>query len=409
MKGMTQFFMKIDWKKNLYIAWVGCFFTGASFSLVMPFIPIYIEQLGAAPDKIEFYSGLSISITAFSAAIFSPIWGNLADRRGRKLMMIRAAAGMTITMGSLAFVPNVFWLLVMRFFNGVLAGYIPNATAMIASQAPREKNGWALGTLATGAVAGNLIGPSLGGILAETVGIQNVFIVTGVILLINTILTIFFVKEDFQPVLKKNMLSTKEVFKLVKQPYILIGLFITTLILQIGITSISPILTLYIRQLGGDMDNILFVSGLIVSVAGVSTFISSPVLGKIGDRIGNQRVLFSGLILSFLCVLPMAFVQTPFQLGLLRFAMGFSTGALMPSINTLISKLTPTEGVSRIFSFNNMFTNFGQVVGPLVGSTVANGFGYSAVFVATSLLILSNIILTFFNFKGELSFKHPFK
>ncbi|MEG0285089.1 MAG: multidrug efflux MFS transporter [Vagococcus sp.] len=401
--------MEIDWKKNLYIAWVGCFFTGASFSLVMPFIPIYIEQLGAPADKIEFYAGLSISVTALSAAIFSPIWGSLADRRGRKLMMIRAAAGMTLTMGSLAFVPNVFWLLVMRFFNGVLAGYIPNATAMIASQAPRDKNGWALGTLATGAVAGNLIGPSIGGILAETVGIQNVFLVTGTILLINTLLTIFFVKEDFKPVPKKNMLSTKEVFKLVKNPSVLIGLFITTLILQIGMTSISPILTLYIRELGGEMDNILFVSGMIVSVAGISTFISSPILGRIGDRIGNQRVLFSGLILSLLCIVPMAFVQTPFQLGVFRFFMGFSTGALMPSINTLISKLTPQEGVSRIFSFNTMFTNFGQVMGPLIGSTVANGFGYSSVFLATGILILANIVLTFFNFKGELAFKHPLK
>ncbi|MBO0476799.1 multidrug efflux MFS transporter [Vagococcus sp. DIV0080] len=401
--------MKIDWKKNLYIAWVGCFFTGASFSLVMPFIPIYIEQLGAPADKIEFYAGLSISVTAFAAAIVSPLWGSLADRRGRKLMMIRAAAGMTLTMGSLAFVPNVTWLLIMRFLNGILAGYIPNATAMIASQAPRDKNGWALGTLATGAVAGNLIGPSLGGFLAQTVGIQNVFIVTGTILLINTLLTAFFVKEDFKPIPKKNMMSTKEVFQSVKNPSVLIGLFVTTLILQIGITSISPILTLYIRQLGGDMDNILFVSGLIVSVAGVSTFISSPILGKIGDRIGSQRVLFSGLILSFLCILPMAFVETPFQLGVLRFLMGFSTGALMPSINALISQSTPAAGVSRIFSFNTMFTNFGQVAGPLVGSTVANGFGYSAVFVATSLLIVANITLTFFNFRGSLSFKHPFR
>lgn len=401
--------MEIDWKKNMYIAWIGCFFTGASFSLVMPFIPIYIEQLGAPKDKIEFYAGLSISVTALSAAIFSPIWGNLADRRGRKLMMIRAAAGMAITMGSLAFVPNVFWLLVMRFFNGVLAGYIPNATAMIASQAPREKSGWALGTLATGAVAGSLIGPSIGGFLAQTVGIKNVFIVTGTILLINTILTIFFVKEDFQPIEKKNMLSTKEVFKLVKKPSVLIGLFVTSLILQIGITSISPILTLYIRDLGGGTENILFVSGLIVSVAGVSTFISSPILGKIGDRIGNQRILLAGLILSVICVFPMSMVESPFQLGVLRFFMGFSTGALMPSINTLISKLTPPEGVSRIFSFNNMFTNFGQVMGPLVGSTVANGYGYRSVFVATSILIMINICLTLFNFRGELAFKNPFK
>ena len=109
--------MKIDWKRNLLISWVGCFFTGASFSLVMPFIPLYIEELGAPESQIELFSGLAISVTAFAAAIIAPVWGNLADQKGRRLMMIRAAAGMTVTMGSLAFVPNVYWLLIMRFFT----------------------------------------------------------------------------------------------------------------------------------------------------------------------------------------------------------------------------------------------------------------------------------------------------
>ncbi len=397
--------MEIDWKRNMYIAWLGCFFTGVSFSLVMPFIPIYIEELGAPQNKVEFYAGLSISITALSAALVAPLWGNMADRRGRKLMMVRAAAGMTITMGSLAFVPNVFWLLVMRFFNGLLSGYVPNATAMIASQAPKDKSGWALGTLATGAVAGSLIGPSLGGFLAQTVGIRNVFIVTGVILLINTILTMFFVKEDFTPIERAEVMPTKEMLKSIKQPRLLFGLLLNTFIIQIGMTTISPILTLYIRQLGGQNDNILFVSGLIVSIAGFSTFISAPLLGKLGDKFGNQYVLIFGLSLSFLCILPMGFIKTPFQLGVLRFLLGFSTGALMPSINSLISKLTPANGVSRIFSFNQMFTNFGQVTGPLLGSLVANRSDYSTVFIVTSGLIGINIALTLFNFRGKLSLK----
>ncbi|MGY3766113.1 multidrug efflux MFS transporter [Vagococcus vulneris] len=396
--------MKVDWKRNLYIAWIGCFFTGASFSLVLPFIPIYIEQLGAPANKVEFYAGLSISLTALSAAIVSPMWGSLADRKGRKLMMVRAAAGMTITMGSLAFVPNVFWLLFMRFMNGVLSGYVPNATAMIASQAPMEKNGWALGTLATGAVAGSLIGPSMGGFLAEVVGIKNVFIVTGLILLINTVLTIFFVHEDFEPITRDEAMSTREVFREVESPKILIGLFISTLILQVGMTSISPILTLYIRQLGDNSGNILFVSGLIVSISGVSTFISSPFLGKLGDKIGNQRILLIGLIISALCLFPMSLVTSPFQLGMLRFFLGFSTGALMPSINTLISKMTPQEGVSRVFSFNQMFTNLGQVVGPMIGSLVANIYNYRMVFVVTSLLVVVNIVITLINFQGDIRF-----
>ncbi|HAP6840401.1 TPA: multidrug efflux MFS transporter [Enterococcus faecium] len=394
--------MEINWRKNLVIAWIGCFFTGASISLVMPFIPVYVEQLGTPKDQIELFSGLAISVTAFASAVVAPIWGNLADRKGRKLMMIRAAAGMTLTMGSLAFVPNAYWLLIMRFWNGILSGYIPNATAMIASQAPREKSGWALGTLSTGAIAGNLIGPSMGGALAQWFGMENVFLITGALLMITTVLTIFLVKEDFHPIEKKDLISTKEIFSKMDHLSILIGLFITTLILQIGITTISPILTLYIRELSGSTENILFVSGLIVSIAGVSAVFSSPKLGKLGDKIGNQKVLIGGLILSFCCYLPMAFVTTLLQLGILRFILGFSTGALMPSVNTLISKITPQEGVSRIYSYNQMFSNFGQVLGPMLGSTVAHAYNYSAVFIVTSLFVLSNILLSLFNFRKVL-------
>lgn len=397
--------MSIKWKENLYIAWFGCFLTGASVSLVMPFIPVYIEQLGAPKSKVELYSGLAISLTALSSGIVAPIWGHLADRKGRKIMMVRAAAGMTLTMGSLAFVPNVYWLLIMRFLNGILSGYIPNATAMIASQVPREKSGWALGTLATGAVAGSLIGPLLGGALAEWFGIENVFLITGMLLFLTTILTIFFVKEDFEPIERKDLLTTKEVFSKVSQPALLFGLFATTLILQISVTSISPILTLYIRQLSSNAGNLLFVSGLIVSVSGVSAFISAPILGKLGDKIGNQKILLGGLILSFSCLLPMAFVTNTFQLGFLRFLLGFSTGALMPSVNSLISKITPPEGVSRIFSFNQMSLNFGQVLGPLIGSTVATSLGYSSVFIVTAGFVVVNILISMFNFREALGFK----
>ena len=213
-------------------------------------------------------------------------------------------------MGSLAFVPNVYWLLIMRFFTGILSGYIPNATALIASQAPKEKSGWALGTLATGAIAGNLIGPSMGGALAQWFGMKNVFIITGVVLLITLLLTIFFgSRRFFAPVEKGDLLSVKEIFGQIKNLQLLIGLFITSLILQLGVTSISPILTLYIRDLSGNTGNLLFVSGLIVSIAGVSAIISSPILGKVGDRYGNHKVLLGGLLLSFLCFIPMALLR----------------------------------------------------------------------------------------------------
>lgn len=102
----------VNWKQNLKVAWLGNFFTGASFSLVMPFMALYVEELGAPKALVEWYAGLAVAITALASAIFAPLWGKLADRYGRKPMMLRASFVMTFTMGGLAVIPNVFWLLV---------------------------------------------------------------------------------------------------------------------------------------------------------------------------------------------------------------------------------------------------------------------------------------------------------
>ncbi|MBS7577570.1 MULTISPECIES: multidrug efflux MFS transporter [unclassified Enterococcus] len=394
--------MEVNWKQNLWIAWIGTFFTGASFSLVMPFMPIYIEKLGVPKDRVELYSGLAISISALASGLVAPIWGRLADQKGRKLMMIRASFVMTFTMGGLAFVPNVTWLLILRLLNGLFAGYIPNATALIASQTPKERSGYALGTLSTGLVGGTLLGPLLGGVLAQTFGIENVFIITGFMLLLVLLLTIFKVQEDFEPIKRSELQSTKAIFKQIKHKNILFSLFITSLIIQVAVQSIAPILTLYIRELSGNPANILFISGLIVSLVGVSAMISSPFLGRLGDKYGNHRLLVAGLVFCLLVFLPMAFVKTPFQLGFLRFLLGFGTGALMPSVNAILTKIVPESGISRIFSYNQMFTNFGQVMGPLVGSIVSGYFGYASVFIATSIILLFNVILIIINFGKRL-------
>ena len=189
-----------DWQRNLKIAWIGTFFTGASFSIVMPFMALYIEELGVKGDMVEWYTGLSVAISALASALVSPIWGRLADRYGRKPMMIRASMVMTFTMGGLALVPNVFWLLFLRTLNGLFAGYVPNATALIASQVPPNRSGYALGTLSTGLTAGVLIGPLLGGVLSETFGMRGTFLLVGLILFICSLLTIFGLRENFQPI-----------------------------------------------------------------------------------------------------------------------------------------------------------------------------------------------------------------
>ena len=394
-----------DWQRNLKIAWIGTFFTGASFSIVMPFMALYVEELGVKGAMVEWYAGLSVALSALASALVSPVWGRLADRYGRKPMMIRASMVMTFTMGGLAFVPNVFWMLFLRILNGLFAGYVPNATALIASQAPQQRSGYALGTLSTGLTAGVLIGPLLGGALSEAFGMRGTFLLVGLILFICCLLTIFGLREDFQPIEKGEMMSLSQVFAKIPSKSLLIGLFVTSMIIQISAQSIAPILAPYIRYLG-QSDNILFYSGLIVSAMGFSSLLSTPYLGRLGDRIGNHRLLLMGLFYSFLLYFLCGFAGSALQLGLLRFAYGFGVGALMPSVNSLLTKMTPKEGISRIFSFNQSFSYIGQVLGPFVGSAVATGLGYRWVFFVTAAIVFGNFVWSLIIFRKSLGVKN---
>ena len=395
---------EISWKDNLRIAWLGSFLTGACISLVVPFMPIFVEQLGVEPSQVTFYSGLAISVSAISAACVSPLWGILADRYGRKPMMIRAGFAMTITMGGLAFVPNVYWLLALRLLNGVFTGFVPNATALIASQVPKDKSGYALGTLSSGVVAGTLTGPFVGGMIAEVFGIRNVFLMVGGFLFLAAILTIFFIKEDFQPVPKEKALPTKELFTSVKYPYLLFNLFATSFVIQVAAQSVGPILALYIRDLG-QKENLLFVSGLIVSSMGLSSMMSSGVMGRLGDKVGNHRLLIVAQAYSALIYLLCANASTPLELGIYRFLFGLGTGALVPGINALLSRMTPKAGISRVFAFNQVFFYLGGVIGPLAGSVVAEQFGYHSVFYATAACVALSCLFNLIQFRTLLKVK----
>ncbi|MFY9995548.1 MAG: multidrug efflux MFS transporter MdtG [Leclercia sp.] len=382
----------INWKRNLTVAWLGCFLTGAAFSLVMPFLPLYVEQLGVSGHSaLNMWSGLVFSITFLFSAIASPFWGGLADRKGRKIMLLRSALGMAIIMLLMGMAQNIWQFLILRAVLGLLGGFVPNANALIATQIPRHKSGWALGTLSTGSVSGALLGPLAGGLLADSYGLRPVFFITAVVLFICFLLTWFCIRENFTPVAKKEMLHARQVFASLKNPKLVLSLFITTLIIQVATGSIAPILTLYVRELAGNVGNIAFISGMIASVPGVAALLSAPRLGKLGDRIGPERILIVALVISVLLLIPMSLVQTPWQLGILRFLLGAADGALLPAVQTLLVYNSTREIAGRIFSYNQSFRDIGNVTGPLLGSGIAASFGFRTVFIVTAGVVLFNV------------------
>ncbi|CNI23176.1 multidrug efflux MFS transporter MdtG [Yersinia mollaretii] len=402
---MTPARQPVNWKRNLFVTWLGCFLTGAAFSLIMPFLPLYVEELGVSGHQsLNMWSGLVFSITFLFSAIAAPFWGSLADRKGRKVMLLRSALGMGIVMVLMGMAQNIWQFLALRALLGLLGGFIPNANALIATQVPRSRSGWALGTLSTGGVSGALIGPLIGGLLADNYGLRPVFFITAGVLFLCFAMTWLYVREQFAPVLKKDMLNGRQVFNSLKNPKLILSLFITTMIIQVATGSIAPILTLYVRELAGDIHNLAFVSGMIASVPGVAALMSAPRLGKLGDRIGPERILIAMLALSVLILIPMAFVQTPLQLGILRFLLGATDGALLPAVQTLLIYNCTNQVAGRIFSYNQSFRDVGNVSGPLLGAAVSASYGFRAVFCVTAVVVLFNALYSYWCLQ-----RHPAK
>lgn len=383
-----------SWKVNLISVWFGCFFTGLAISQILPFLPLYVSQLGVSShEALSMWSGLTFSITFLVSAIVSPMWGSLADRKGRKLMLLRASLGMAIAILLQAYATNVWQLFLLRGMMGLTSGYIPNAMALVASQVPRERSGWAISTLSTAQISGVIGGPLMGGFLADHVGLRAVFFITALLLMVSFLVTFFLIKEGVRPTISKaERLSGKAVFATLPYPGLMISLFVTTMVIQLCNGSIGPILTLFIKSMAPDSNNIAFLSGMIAAVPGVSALMSAPKLGKLGDRIGTARILMATLIFAVVLFFAMSFVTSPLQLGVLRFLLGFADGAMLPAVQTLLVKYSSDQVTGRIFGYNQSFMYLGNVIGPLIGASVSAMAGFRWVFAATAVVVLLNII-----------------
>lgn len=382
-----------SWKVNLISVWFGCFFTGLAISQILPFLPLYIAEMGVTShEALSMWSGLTFSVTFLISAIVSPMWGSLADRKGRKLMLLRASLGMAVAILLQAFATNVWQLFFLRALMGLTSGYIPNAMALVASQVPRERSGWALSTLATAQISGVIGGPLLGGFLADHVGLRPVFLITAGLLMVSFLVTLFLIKEGARPQISRaEQPGMKAVFASLPYPGLVISLFFTTLVVQLCNGSVGPILALFIQSMSPDSQNIAFLSGMIAAIPGVSALISAPRLGKLGDRIGTGRILLATLMCAVVLFSAMSFVTSPLQLGILRFLLGFADGAMLPAVQTLLLKYSSDQVTGRIFGYNQSFMYLGNVVGLLMGAGISAVAGFRWVFAATAVVVAINL------------------
>ncbi len=388
-----------DWQRTLWAMVAIQFVMTASLSFLSPIIPLMLPRLGVVtPQGVDLWAGAINGVTSLVAAFASPVWGRVADRRGRKLALIRSSFAIGIFTAAMGLATNVWWFFGARAVMGVFAGFSSAAIALVASQVPERRLGYALGWLSTGQLAGSLIGPVLGGIMADLTGSYRVpFFWTGGITLAALVLVWATVHEDFTPPKAAGPAeSVVSSVRLLTGSASLVALFVVLLMAQFSVRTVQPVVTLFVQDLIGSPPQIATLAGIAFSVTGLADLVSSPFLGRRSDSIGYRKVLLICLLGATLTSAPQIFVGSYWAFVAERFAVGLFIGGILPTANALIGRSVSRENRGTIFGLTASATFLGNSLGPLTGGGVAALFGIRWVFAVTTILLAANLVWVWF-------------
>jgi DHA1 family multidrug resistance protein-like MFS transporter len=388
-----------SWQRNLYALTAASFLMFTAFGFVGPLLPLFIVQLGVGDvQQVEIWSGVSSFAQAIVLSAFSPIWGAYADRHGRRRMVLRAAFGGGVVMALIGQSQNIWQFFSLRMLQGAFTGVIAASTALAVSFVPRDRVGYALGMIQMSAFAGNATGPLLGGFVADHAGYRLSFTVTAALFLTAGILTVFFVREDFVPPPPRPSGSTG-LFGLLRDirstgaDRQLLVMMLVLFSAQFGIAVVQPMLPLFVQTLDPN-ESAATVTGLIFTVAGLVAAVSSLIWGRMGNRIGNRRLLIVMALGAGLIYIPQALVMTVIQLIVLRAVLGIFDGGLLPSANALIAAQSSDKPARRAsqgttYGLVHLANGLGFAFGPLTGGLIAASFGLRSVFFVTAAILLA--------------------
>ena len=366
-----------------------------SFSMLTPIMPLFLPELGVnTPSGIDIWSGILSGSTSFVAAFASPLWGRLADRRGRKLMLMRSSFAIAIFTALMGVALNVWQFFAFRALMGAFAGFSASAIALVASQVPERRLGYALGWLSTGQLIGSLVGPVMGGGLADLTGSYRIpFYCTSAMTLMALVLLWYGLHEHFTPPQgPRRERSTIASLKLLIGAAGLLPLFFVLLMAQFGVRTVQPVVTLFVQDMVGEQPNLATLSGIAFSITGVADLIASPFLGKRSDVIGYRRVLLISLLGATIATLPQAFVSSYWVFVVERFGVGLFIGGILPTANALVGRLVSRADRGTVYGMTASATFLGNSLGPLTGGAVAASIGLRWVFLVTAIMFLVNLV-----------------
>jgi DHA1 family multidrug resistance protein-like MFS transporter len=388
-----------QWQRTLWAMVAIQFIMTMAFSVLSPIMPLLLPELGVeTASGVDLWAGILNGVTSFIAAFASPVWGLVADRHGRKLMLLRSSLASGVFTALMGVAANVWQFFAFRALMGMFAGFSSAAIALVASQVPEGRLGYALGWLSTGQLVGSLVGPLIGGVLADLTGSYRIpFYCTSATILLSMGLVWFAVHERFVvPPKTHGGRSILGSLIAVATSSTLLALFFVLMMAQFGVRTVQPVVSLFVQELVGARPDLATLSGIAFSVTGLANVISAPFLGNRSDVIGYRRVLLICLLGATLTTLPQAFTESYWLFTAQRFGVGLFIGGILPTANALVGRLVPRAERGTVYGITASAMFLGNSLGPLSGGAVAAVFGLRWVFLVTAAVLLANLIWVYY-------------
>ena len=364
------------------------FIIAAAFSIVPPVLPLLLPQLGVIePHAISRWSGLVMGITPLTAGIMAPVWGRLLDTLDRRNIILLACCAAAVCTLLMSVSTNAWQLLALRFVMGFFGGHIVAVMAMVSGSCPPHRLSWALGWLSTAQVAGMLLGPLIGGSIADALDSYRAPFVAGGCASLLVVWFVLQLPKQIAPARAGSAEPAATLGVLLRNRQ-LRTVVLTLLLAQVAVSSAQPIVSLYVRNLVGPVENLATLSGIAFSVIGISGLLAAPLIGRTGDRIGRRRLLGFVLCVAAICTATQSFATTYLSFVTERFAAGLFLAGVIPLANSLVAHSVAPEDHGRAFGLSGSATFIGAFLGPLGGGIIGAQFGLPRVFEAASLALL---------------------
>ncbi|WP_168123628.1 MFS transporter [Paenibacillus sp. HB172176] len=422
-----------SWQRTMWILWFGVLFCSSSYTMSVPFLPLFLLDLGVKDGSVNLWAGVVHSSAFFVGAIMAPLWGMLADKFGKRKMVIRAGLSLAIIYALYAFVQAPWQLVGIRMLQGLVGGFVPASMSIVASIAPKEKLGWSLGMMQAGTMSGGILGPLIGGLLADIFGIRRSFIVAAVIIFAAAIAVLVYVKEkrpetasndkdagvasgkpeSMSAGVDKQDAGAREeaqgaraassdageerrpgkpaavTYRMAFRNRALMQMLFLLAIFQLAINMIQPQLALHIADLQGSADDAMLSAGLVLSLIGIAGIVASPIWGRMGERRGYYRVLVFCLLCAGTVVCLQFFVKALWLFAVIQFVFGLFMAGIVPIVNTLMVQNTDEQFRGRSFGMTTSANQLGAMLGPLIGGLLGLYLGLNWIFVGTGVIMLS--------------------